>query len=149
MNVMNEETYLTERVEDQIKWYSTKSRWNQKMHKRLRIAEILFAALIPFIVTFVNQQQPFYKVLVGILGIAVTIISGCLGIFKFQENWIEYRTTSESLKHEKFLFLTRSEPYNTENAYYLFVQRVEGLISKENSGWSYLMAANVKEDGKS
>ena len=49
--------------------------------------------------------------------------------------WIEYRSTCESLKHEKFLFLSGAEPYCEENSYHLLVQRVEGLISKENSEW--------------
>ena len=42
--------------------------------------------------------------LVAIMGSVVAIISGFLSTFQFQKKWIEYRTTSETLKHEKYLF---------------------------------------------
>ncbi len=37
-----------ERLEDQLSWYDTKSMENQKWYKRLKIAEIVAAAIIPF-----------------------------------------------------------------------------------------------------
>lgn len=146
MEVMNSETYLIDRVEDQINWYSTKSQWNQKFYKRLKTAEIIFAALIPFLVNYISANTGYYKAVVGLLGISVTVISGILSLFRFQENWIDYRATAESLKHEKFLFLTRAEPYNVENPYLLLVQRTERLISQENTKWSYYMTTKGKEE---
>ena len=42
-------TNLTlERMEGQIKWYSEKSTWNQEWFKKLKVAEIVAAALVPF-----------------------------------------------------------------------------------------------------
>ena len=46
---MNEEDYLKERLDDQLEWYSKKSQLNQKWFKRLRLVEIISAAIIPFI----------------------------------------------------------------------------------------------------
>ena len=133
---MNETEYIEQRVDDQIRWYSTKSGWNQKVYKRLRVLEILCASSIPFLVSYVTSETVTLKVVVGVLGISVAVVSGVVALYKFQENWIQYRTMSESLKHEKFLFLSKVEPYNTDEPYLLFVQRIESLISKENSSWT-------------
>ena len=43
--------------------------------------------------------------------------------------------TAESLKFEKYLFLTRSAPYDSATAFSLFVQRVETVIISENRSW--------------
>lgn len=144
---MDEQGYIKDRLDDQIQWYSTKSQWNQKCYKRFRILEILAACLIPLIVGYVIDTRPFLKVIVGILGVLVALVSGILSLYKFQENWIEYRTVAESLKHEKYLFLTKSEPYNIDNSFSLLVERVEGMISVENSKWSqYIKAPEKKEN---
>jgi len=72
-------------------------------------------------------------------GAIIAIVSGVLGLYKFQENWLEFRTTAESLKHEKYLYLTNSEPYNADEPLNLLVSRVETLISKENTNWAQYM----------
>ena len=72
-------------------------------------------------------------------------ITAILGLYKFQENWLEFRTTCESLKHEKYLFLTKSEPYDQEESFRLLVDRVESLISKENTAWNRCMKKEKKK----
>ena len=104
---------------------------NQKWYKRLRVIEISAAAAIPFLTGFIKDETDPLKIVIGLLGLIVVIITGIVTLYKFQENWIEYRTTSETLKHEKFLYITTSEPYNVEEKFHLLVQRVENLISKE------------------
>jgi len=135
---MNEEEYINKRLLDQINWYSTKSQWNQKWFKRLKILEIVCAAIIPFLAG-IGPVVPFYQFVIGFLGVIIAVSSGISSIYKFHENWIEYRTTAETLKHELYLFKTKSQPYNKENAFQELVQRVESLISKEHTQWlSYI-----------
>jgi len=133
---MNEVGYIEQRVENQIIWYDEKSQFNQRWFKRLQVSVILASATIPFLVGILPSESIWLKVIVGSLGLIVAAAASILGLYKFQENWIEYRTTCESLRHEKFLFLTKTDPYNTEDPFHLFVERVEGLISKENTDWS-------------
>jgi len=139
---MTPEEYIEKRVEDQIRWYDRKSLTNQKIFKRLRITEIVSAALIPFL-SAISIGRPeaslIRTIAVGLLGIAVTIIASVLSLGKHHENWIDYRTICESLKKEKFLFQTRVEPYNADDAFRLLVQRIETLISKENTNWAQFM----------
>jgi hypothetical protein len=133
---MTPEEYLKTRVDDQIGWYSAKSRWNQNWFKVLRLVEIAFATASPFLVSQIATDTPVLKIIVGAIGVCVAVIAGIVSLYKFQENWIEYRATAETLKREKFLFLTKSPPYDGENAFQSLVSNIEFMISKETANWS-------------
>jgi hypothetical protein len=142
---MDIEQYLQERLDDQINWYDRKSGWNQRLHKRLRLLEVVAAASIPFLTGFIADFA-FMTHVVAVVGVAIAVISGAFALFKFQENWIEYRTTAETLKHQKYLFLTQTGPYAGEDAFHTLVETVEGLISQENSKWTqYIKQQRQKE----
>lgn len=141
---MNEEEYLKDRLDSQIEWYDKKSSWNQSWHKRLRILEVIAAASIPFLTGYITDSTPDMKIVVGGLGVLIAVSSGVLAIFKFQEHWLQYRTTAESLKHHKYLYQTKTAPYDRDNSFNLLVESIEGLISKENSNW----VSYVKEKAK-
>ncbi len=144
-----EEEYLKERLDDQIDWYSQKSKRSQNWFKALRVIEIVAAATIPFLAGYATDAEPELKVIIGILGVIIVFVAGFISLNKYQEIWIEYRTTSETLKHHKYLFLTKSTPYDTENSFQALVQTVEALISKENSNWNNYIkkAEKEKSDG--
>ena len=132
---MNEDEYLNDRLNDQIDWYDKKSQTNQKWFKRLRLLEIVAAVIIPFLAG-IGSNIPHYSIIIGGLGMIIAVSAGLSALYKYHENWIEYRTTSETLKHEKYLFQTKCSPYNNDNAFCQLVERVESLISKENTQWS-------------
>jgi hypothetical protein len=138
--IMNEFEYLEKRVEDQISWYDSKSAWHKKWFIRLKIMEIILALIIPFLTGYITADNIELKVWVGIIGLAVAIVTGLITLFKLQENWIQYRTVAESLKHEKFLFVTKTGPYKKADSFFAFVERFESYISKENTQWaSYVL----------
>lgn len=141
---MNQEEYLKDRLQHQIDWYDNSSMKNQKWFKRLQVVAILASATIPFLSGYITDTSIWLKLSVGFLGLSVATITAILGLYKFQENWFEFRTTCESLKHEKYLFLTKSEPYDQEEPFKLLVNRVESLISKENTAWSKCMKKEKK-----
>ena len=141
---MNEEEYINNRLEDQIKWYDNKSVWHQTWFKRLQVYQFVAAALIPVFVNYVSDTSGFMRLLVAFIGASIAIVSGIIGLYKLQENWLEYRTTCESLRHEKYLYLTCTEPYNIEAPFPLLVNRVETLISKENTNWAQYMRKVAK-----
>jgi len=143
---MNQEEYLKDRLQDQIDWYDRTSMKNQKWFKRLQVSAVIASATIPFISGYITDSSIWLKLIVGSLGLSVAAITAILGLYKFQENWLEFRTTCESLKHEKYLFLTKSEPYDQEEPFKLLVQRVESLISKENTAWSRYMKKTKKKE---
>jgi hypothetical protein len=135
---VNPDDYIKDRVDGQIEWYDRKSGTNQRWFRWLRIVEIVAAASIPLLVGYADSISEF-KVIVGILGLLIAVIAGVLGLYQFQENWTGYRTSCEALKQEKYLFLTKTQPYDQGDAFALFVQRVENFISKEHSTWSQYM----------
>ena len=125
------------RLIDQQTWYSAKSRTARRTFKRIKLIEILAAALIPFLT---GQHWPYVTYVVGGLGVAITVLEGILHLNQYQENWTNYRNTAESLKHEKFLFQAKAGPYataadNQDGARALLAERIEALVSQENSQW--------------
>jgi hypothetical protein len=123
-----------QRLEDQIAWYDVKARSNMRWYKRLKISEIASAAVIPFLAA---TKLPRAVLATGILGVLVTLFEGLLQLNQFHENWIRYRSTCESLKHEKYIYLANAGPYvGVEKARALLAERVESLISQEHAKWA-------------
>ena len=143
---MDENEYLEKRLDDQIDWYDKKSVYSQKWFKRLQVVAIVGAAIIPFLSGYMSEEYICMKIAIGFLGLIVAAVTAILGLYQFQENWIEYRTTCESLKHEKYVYLTKTTPYDDKNALALLVERVETLISKENTNWTR-QTKSYKEKG--
>ena len=143
---MNKDEYLKERLESQIDWYDRKSISNQKWFKRLQVIIIFAAATIPFLSGYMDEDTLYLKLLIGVLGLAVATATSVLGLYQFQENWFEYRTSCETLRHEKYLFLTGAAPYDEDEPFLLLVERVEGLISKENTNWQSYMKQPADEN---
>jgi hypothetical protein len=134
MNRISLEDYIGTRVDEQIKWYSDASGRAQIGWKALRLTEVVVAALIPFAAAYATQSV-LAQIAVGLLGVVVAIITGVLGVYKLQENWLLYRGTAEALKREKFLVMTRVAPYDGDNAQSEFVARIEGILGKEGEAW--------------
>ena len=146
---MDSDQYISQRLEDQINWYDKKSQSAQKNYKRIRLVEFICAATIPFLAGMMADDSSYLKVIVGALGVVVAVITAVQGLYQWNEDWIQYRTTCESLKKEKFLFLTKSEPYDSDEKdnLNLLVQRVETLVSKENTNWAqYMMKPPAHEE---
>ena len=111
------------------------------MYKGLQLASIITAALIPFLTGYL-AEAPFLKYAIGAMGVLLAVFTAMTSLYKYQENWIAYRTTCESLLHEKYLYITKSKPYHVKDSFNLLVQRVESLISQENSSWAELLKNN-------
>jgi len=123
-----------ERLEDQIGWYDSKSRSNMRWYKRIKFSEIASAAIIPFLAAL---HIPHVIAVTGALGVLVTVFEGLLQLNQFHENWIRYRSTCESLKHEKYLYLAGAGAYSgVANARSVLAQRIEALVSQEHAKWA-------------
>ena len=132
---MDEQMYIEERLENEIAWYERKSRNNKRYYYFLRVIELVSAAFIPFLINYLGEDTGLLKSVIETLSILVLITTGMISIFQFRELWTEYRTNAESLKHEKYLYLSASNPYHQGEKFKLLVERVERLISIEHSRW--------------
>ena len=119
-----------ERLENQIRWYSDKSRRSQRLFKWLKFVEIVAAAAIPVLAAFGGSVT-----IAAVLGAIIVVLEGVLHVNQYQSNWLTYRSTAEALKHEKFLYLARAGPYSVDRAHELLAERIEGLISQEHAKW--------------
>jgi Protein of unknown function (DUF4231) len=134
---------IMERLEEQIKWYDGKSIHNRKVYKRIKIVEILAAALIPFVVSM--KVLPHATTITGALGVLITVLEGMIHLNQYQRNWINYRSTCEALKHEKYIYFGNATPYGSANdARALLAERIESLISQEESKWASLQIQDDK-----
>jgi len=137
---MGEAEYLKQRLDDQINWYGEKSLANQAAYKRLRLIEIIAAASIPLLAGY-SHDYWYVGITIGVIGLIVAVLAGIVSLYRFQENWSEYRAVAESLKQEKYLYLARAEPYDGDQPFELLVQRVEALLKSETTGWAQAMRA--------
>ena len=136
---MDADEYLSGRLQIEIDWYDQRSRWNKRYNTICKIIEIGCAATIPLLAGYAKDGHQWISIVIGALGVAVALCAGISALLKFQEQWIKYRTTAESLKKEKYLFLTKVEPYNISDSLSILVQRVETLVSQENTNWAQYM----------
>jgi hypothetical protein len=133
---------IMERLEDQIGWYDRNSMTNQRYFKRIKMIEIAAAAIIPFLSAFSFSRMMWVT---GGLGVLITVLEGMLHLNQYQQNWIAYRSTCESLKHEKYVYLGKASPYaSAVDPHALLAERIESLVSQEHAKW-----ASVQQEPKS
>jgi hypothetical protein len=133
------------RLEDQIDWYDRKSRSAQRIFKRIKIVEILGAAAIPFLA---GLNYPGDKLVTGGLGVLITVLEGLLHLNQYQQNWTNYRSTCEALKHEKFVYLAKAGPYSTApDPRALLAERIESTVSQEHAQWASVQQQSTREQG--
>jgi hypothetical protein len=133
---------IMERLEDQIGWYDRKSMTNQRYFRRIKIVEIAAAAIIPFLSAFTFSRMMWVT---GALGVLITILEGMLHLNQYQQNWIAYRSTCESLKHEKYVYLGKASPYaGTADPHALLAERIESLVSQEHAKWASVQQQEPK-----
>ena len=142
--------YLKDRYQDQVDWYDRKAGQNQKIYRRFQWALIGLSAVTPALVGLKTELliAGTSHSLAIYTSVAVAVLSAALKTFKFQENWINYRTTCETLLKERYLFEAGLQGYGrSPDREALFVNRVEALISRENTLW--LSAQRSQEEDES
>ena len=78
---------ISERLEkDQISWYDRKSLFNQRMFKRIKVIEILAAAVIPFIAAL---KPPHIAWVTGALGVLITVLEGMLHLNQYYQQELD------------------------------------------------------------
>ncbi len=132
------------RLDDQITYYEAKSSRSQRHYKRIKITEIICAALIPFLAALhVSESTGYLHLVVGLvtafLGVLITILEGVLQLNQYQQIWITYRATCEAMKHEKYTYIAKAGVYsNAVDPRATLAERVEAISSQENTKWASL-----------
>ena len=125
--------YLDDRYKKQIEWYDKEAIWKHNIYRLFQWIAIVFSAFTPILIIVGEGAIKWFAVAVAVI---VAISTAALKVFKYQENWISYRTTCETLKKEYYFYEAGIQSYDTvEDKEALFVERVEALISRENTLW--------------
>ena len=138
------EEYLKERYQDQIEWYSKKSSENKRYYQWFQWIIIVISTSLPGLILIIPAKWEFITVLFSAV---LAITTSALKIFKFQENWLNYRMIAEALEREQHYYNAGAIEYTTaKDKKQLFVERVEALISRENSLWMVLHKKKEDEE---
>ncbi len=125
--------FALDRLEDQIGWYDRKSGSAQRWFKVLKVWTIAVAALVPLLIAFGLRDARISAALAA----SIAFVEGIQQLNQYHANWISYRSTSEALKHEKYLYLSVAGPYSgAPNPIVLLAERIEGLVSQEHAKWT-------------
>ena len=141
--------YMKDRYFDQINWYDGKAQENQTKYRRLQWTLIILAAMTPALIELDLNELigNGFGHLATVTSVIVAILTAAMKTFKYQENWINYRTTCEALRREKFFYDGGIGEYqNTLNKEALFIERAEGMMSRENTLWISAQKSDSKSE---
>jgi len=139
----NEDDPTWTRLEEQRKWYSSRSTRNQRWYTWLKLIEIAIAAILPVVSAV---KSPIW--ITGGLAAFIVVLEGAQQLFQFQPHWIMYRSTAEALKHERFLYLAGAGPYTDSDRHRKLAERIEGLISQEHAKWTSAHEGQTSHGGQ-
>jgi hypothetical protein len=131
----DEFNYLEERIESQRKWHSDKATTNRNRYYFAETIALVAGASIPVINVLNVFPGRTLQFLSSALAAIIVISAGIAKLFKFQENWLNYRALAEALKREKELYLYKVCDYDREdeNREKILIERVENLLGTATS----------------
>ena len=143
MELKRFEKYRTERYESQVNWYDTRAGRHKKCHDSFQWMVIVLSISLPVVIMRVPPEWALIPVVVSTL---LAVATSAARAFKFQENWLNYRTIAEALRKEQYYYDAGTNGYSeAESREKLFVERVESLISRENILWLKIHTRNGKK----
>lgn len=140
------ENYLLERYQIEIQYYENRAARNKALYYGLSAITIIISSMTSIILYLVNvYSMDYLKIIAFLLSASVSILMAILSLYNFHEKWINYRTTSESLKKEIHYYDAKLGDYaESENPESIFVERVEEMISTEHTKWSKIVKVKEK-----
>lgn len=141
--------YITDRYDDQVTWHNRKATINKRLYHGFQTAIVVLAVVTSVTTALDLQNQVASWWIIPVAASAlVSILTALQKVFQFQELWITYRMTVESLRRERYLHLARAGEYGvSDSPDGLFVERVENVLSRQTSGWASQRSRATDKDG--
>ncbi|MEO3769629.1 DUF4231 domain-containing protein [Micromonospora sp. B9E7] len=142
--------YLTDRLAQYQSWYDKKAVKAKTTHLRTRTAAVVGGSLVPVLV---NLDFPYAQAVTTVVSLVVAGAVSLESVFRYREQWKNYRSTEQTLGHERIYFLTRTGVYTNlddATAFATLVERVEATIANENAATLSVMTqvGFAGEDGQ-
>ncbi|MEU6403049.1 DUF4231 domain-containing protein [Streptomyces sp. NPDC046985] len=131
--VATAQDYVDTRLTQYQKWYDKRAVKAKAMHLRMRTISVVGGALVPVLV---NLDLSFAKLTATVLSLIVVGSVSLESVYRYREQWKNYRSTEQLLGHERVYFETKVGPYlglSDSEAFTTLVARVESAIANENS----------------
>jgi hypothetical protein len=150
---MTPQAYIESRLVQYQEWYDRKATKMKAMHLRMRTVSVVGAALVPVLV---NLDLSFARVTATGLSLVVVASVSLESVYRYREQWKNYRSTEQLLGHERVYFEARVGPYRNlteRDSFSTLVARVEKAIASENSATLNVMTlggqvnADVQQNG--
>ncbi len=147
--------YLHNRLRGQLKYFNDKSSSEKDKFIKYQWTLIICSALTPVLVSATQADFGEYKEIINglmywaTLGISVvvSIMAAALKTFKYQENWATTRAVCEMINREKFLYEAGVGEYADKGKRdALFVERIEGLLAREQNQWLGAATQNTRTE---
>lgn len=119
-----------DRLEDQLSWYSHKSAVAQRRYKQVKLGQLIVGTAVPVIACLEISTE-----LTAALAAVVVVAEGAQQLYQWQTTWVQYRSTAEALKREKYLYLAEAGPYRVKDRHRVLAERIEDLIAQEHTSW--------------
>ncbi len=141
--------YIEQRLNQALSWYDAKSVQCKNRYLRMRAFTVIGGALVPVLVNL--YELPLVVTITTVISIGVVILISLESVFHYREQWVNYRSTEQYLRKEYFLFTANEGVYadlrSEDEAFRMFVERVEQAIDVENASTLQVMTA-TSEAGK-
>ena len=113
------------RVEDQLAWFGIKSVQLGRRYRLLLVLSVVLAGMTPLLI-LVSELPKIVQALPAALA---SMISGTIAIYGYPEQIAAFGRTLDEIRSQKFRFMSRVAPYDGNDAFPRFVERVELAIT--------------------
>jgi hypothetical protein len=129
--------YESERLDPAIAYYETRSARSKRCFYLLQGTQLVAATLVTALAAWPAESVP--RPVLAMVSAGAALAAGFVALFGWQQQWIRYRATSETLKHEKYLHRAQAGPYVNAPGGALLAERCEALVSSEHVAWASTM----------
>ncbi|MEM9337856.1 MAG: DUF4231 domain-containing protein [Bacteroidota bacterium] len=157
--LLSDQEYLLERVDDQIGWHKRKSVWNKRKYVLLKNIDSVVAALVPISLGIGGvlyqdisgdaHDHPAVWITRGISvlsGVYLAISNGFFELEGYEQKAKDYEKLYRKLESVRFKYLTRSEPYDEEDAFQRLVFDVENTLHEDLMNYFSAMDKRLNQE---
>jgi hypothetical protein len=132
--ILTPEEYVDERLNPEISYYNKSATRSKLLYLRMRAITVIGGALVPVLINI--HFSPYMEILTTALSLVVVLFVSLETVYRYREQWTNYRTAEQNLRNEYFLFTSKAgeyAPLDAPSAFTVFVNRIEKAIEMESA----------------
>jgi len=139
--------YIEERINPEIEYYNKQAGKAKRNYLTMRGITVVGGALVPVLININGLPLPYSTILTTattVISLMVVLFVSLETVYRYREQWTNYRTAEHKLKNEYFLFTSKAGEYaelDEHRAYIIFVNRIEQALETENASTLNVMTS--------